>query len=51
MPLRIRTGPQKSTPVLAKGRSVLTLSRGSGAMNGAIRDGLEQKQIMQRLTV
>lgn len=51
MPLGIKIGPQKSTPVLAKGRSILTLSLRSGAMNGVARDGIERKQTMQFLAV
>jgi len=33
-------GPQKSTPVLANRRSILTVSHGRGTMNGGGRDGL-----------
>lgn len=51
MPLLIEIGPQKSTPVLAKGRSILTLSRGSGAMTGVVKGGVERKQSIQRRTV
>jgi len=40
MPLRMCMGPQKSTPVRAKGRSMVTQARGRGAINGACSVGL-----------
>lgn len=51
IPLRTMIGPQMSMPVLTNALSIVTRSRGSGAMNGDINLGRARKHCIQLFTV